>query len=632
MAFIANAQVTITTKQVVNKKSNIEFTDEWQYLTTDFYLFNEGKFNDLINKLGKEPKTNIWGKLKSEKIEFLSLTANILNVEFYDNQDLIYPLYNFKIDYSKKNQYKTQISDEIEVIRLIDNLPLATSKKFIDAKIEGEAITDSKGNQIMRMVSDQLNNISKLTDPSSAVLTVVGELGSFLESSSRKKQYQFNSTIRLYDDTKFSKKIHSINVYVYLPKNNMNTDDFNSEGLINFIDTIKISDNVDINRSSLSSLVDYSKYPFFVVVNYKSKYTPQKFSVDEIDDDYISAYEQRILDDCNEGLSSEVVCNQVKELVSFFNLFTDFKQSKQAYDLNYENGITSELNKNLFLIMKDYREILLTKESRDVEFKDIPSYTNDFEPRYNKLILIANQYLSESPKLSEVRTLVTTTNDLRNTDLSTLDELKLEKFLSTLYSLQLPEEQSETDEYGEIIKLRGSIEKNLFERIYNPISEELKSMDISNESINKFKSYKEKINTTNCKLCRTEVNKVFIDYQNRWDNYLLELELTRSIDLQSTSKDFLTETLINKECITNNIDQIKENNSLTEAQQFVIDETTKIFTSITKLKEFVNTNISQFDIDELISYNSSLTKLNQDIKNGLQENCERLPELCQGCN
>ncbi len=631
LCYSSYAQTTITAKPEFTEKTNFALTDEWQYLTTDFYLFNEDKFNYLINQLGEGPSTNLWGKLKSEKIEFLSLTASILNVKFFGAQDLIFPLFNFKIDYSKENKYKTQITDEIEVVRLINNLPLATTNDIIDAKIKGEAITDSKGNQIMRIVSQQLKNISKITDPSSAVLTVVGELGSFLESSSRQKQYQFTSTIRLYDDSKFNMKLHSINVYVYIPKDEMSETQIDYLKIRDFISKLSINDEVRINKTFLSSLITYDKYPYFIVVNYKSKYVPLTVEDDKIDINFITAYEKRVTDDCREGLNSKVVCIQENALVSFYKLFASFKQSMMGYDLNYKNQITSELNMNLFLILKDYRRLLLDKEGKDLEFKGVPAYMNDFEPRYNKLIMIADQYMNTSPRLIEIKTLVRTTNELRNLDLSTLPENKLEQYLGILYSLELPENQSMTDEYNEIIRFRGNIEKNLYERVYKLQVDELKRMEVNDVNIEQSTKIKMKINTTNCKLCRTEINSSLIVFQNRVDNTKKELELTKALTTQSNCKDILINFLNNKDCILKNIAELQKNHQITTAQQFVIDEISKTFSSIDRLKDLVNANLGDFNIEELSSYTSNIETLKIKIDKEIKSNCMRFEEMCQNC-
>ena len=40
-----NAQEFIKTVPVFKKQANYDFTNEWQYISTDLYLFNANKFN-----------------------------------------------------------------------------------------------------------------------------------------------------------------------------------------------------------------------------------------------------------------------------------------------------------------------------------------------------------------------------------------------------------------------------------------------------------------------------------------------------------------------------------------------------------------------------------------------------------
>lgn len=627
----ALAQESIVTKTEFTKKTPLEFTDEWQFLTTDIYLFNQESFNTLINNLGKEPKTNLWGKLKSEKIEFLTLTATVKKMGYFNNLDMTYPLFNFKVGYDKSTKYKTQEFEDNEVIRIINNLPLGMSKEFIDALFQGEAITDSQGNKILGTISNQLSNISKLSNPTTAVLTIVGELGSFLDASSAKKQYKFKSTIRLYDDSKFKKKLHSINIYSLKPSSKLKLGDFTTTKVDAFVNSVKFEDEIELSRTKLEELLDYKTYPFLVVVNYKSKYTPPTFSEDDIDQDYIRRYQQRIADDCKNGLNTEVICNQEKELIKYFELYATFKQHKQLYDLNSRNGITVELDKSIFLIMQDYRNLILTKENRDTEFKTTPSYVNDFSPRYIKIISMADRYLSESNKLNDTKLVVKDVIELKKTGINTLNDAKIEQYLGDLYAFALPESQKESDESKEIIKIRGSLEKNIFERTYKRKVDTLTNALPDKAGLTYSKRIKQIINNTKCELCRTEINNSLTEFQKKYDKKLRDDELESVIKLQSSAKDNLTTLLTKKQCIELSLSSIEKSGSASDAQKFNIDEIRKTLSAIEKLKELVGANPNTFSKDELSSYKNNLTTLMGSTTENLNANCNRASELCGTC-
>ena len=78
------------------------FTSEWQYLSTDIFLFNPDKFGDVINELdfyeyssGKKRKKK--KKSSEEWIEYLFITASLRNVRFFGDAEVTYPLYHFNL-------------------------------------------------------------------------------------------------------------------------------------------------------------------------------------------------------------------------------------------------------------------------------------------------------------------------------------------------------------------------------------------------------------------------------------------------------------------------------------------------------------------------------------------------------
>lgn len=644
VSFQSFGQEKIDTKVELKRKTKIDFTGEWQYLTSDFYLFNENKFNDLINGLGKEPKTNFWGKLKGEKIEFLTLSATILNVEYYSNQDLTFPLFNFKVNYDKSSKYKTTESDNTEVIRLIDNLPLARSKEFIDATIEGEAITDSEGNKIVRLVADQLQNISKITSPSADVQEIIGELGNFLSASSRKKQYKFSSTIRLYDDTKFTKKVHSINVYSLRPSSKINDENFDKSELETFVDKIKFEDKTEINKSVLNDLIKYDTYPYFIVVNYKSKYTPPDVPSDKINSDYVRTYEERVEKDCAENINSNVVCTQERELIAFFKIFLDFKTSTDAYNLNIDNQITNDLSRNLYLIMKGYRKLLLTKTARDKEFKNVKSYTQDFSSRYDKVISLAQGILSENQELRDVKKFVDTDVALSKIkNLTTMNEAEIEAYLGVLYSLSLPIDEKDTEEYRSINNSIANLEKVQLEKIYEVIADSLEDLTPSSKNFLYYEQAISKINLTNCKTCQDKIKssgKIFFDKYIKWE---LVQEKKKCEPLKKNAEDKHVKLLNYRVCIEGNIDSLKDANAITAGLQFDIEKMEKnIFPRFEVFDSLLRVDLNSMNKDELIKFQYLFEKSSAgngensggyySLINDLNDSCERIKQVCESCS
>ncbi len=213
-----SAQRDIEPKLIYSDTSNYTFTGEWQYLSTDIFLFNGDKFSNLINELDfarVEPKKNRRKKtsLELEQLEYLFITASLKNVKFFGDNDVTYPLYNFQISKDKDSKYQTFVSDNIDHVRIIDNLPLYSAKDYIDAEIQVKAITNNDRDQILSLVAMQLKNLSKILTPTDAVMGIIGEFGNFIESNTKKKEYKFSSTIRLFEQKNFDTRIHSLKIY-----------------------------------------------------------------------------------------------------------------------------------------------------------------------------------------------------------------------------------------------------------------------------------------------------------------------------------------------------------------------------------------------------------------------------------
>ena len=160
------AQENIKTFAAYKQKVNFEFSSEWQYLSTDLYLLNSDKFAYLINQIAMTGSGKKKKRSGNDYIQSLFIQATIKDIKFFGG-DMVYPIYSFQIQ--KDEKYTTQIADNAGVIRLIDNLPLNASKDYINAEISGDIITNNNKNQFLMLVAKQLQNISRFSQPNTAV-------------------------------------------------------------------------------------------------------------------------------------------------------------------------------------------------------------------------------------------------------------------------------------------------------------------------------------------------------------------------------------------------------------------------------------------------------------------------------
>ena len=96
----AFAQQNIETRLGYSYNDKFEFSDEWQYLSTDIYLFNGGQFNRVLNELesGVKKKSK---KNYAYELEYLFITAQLKNLKLFGNDQIVYPLFNFHINTGK---------------------------------------------------------------------------------------------------------------------------------------------------------------------------------------------------------------------------------------------------------------------------------------------------------------------------------------------------------------------------------------------------------------------------------------------------------------------------------------------------------------------------------------------------
>ena len=221
------AQEDIHSLKIFSYNTDYKFTNEWQYLSSDFYLLYPNKFNKLLNEIAgiSVKKRRNWQKFTKDKINSLLITAQLVDVKNYDN--ILFPIYYFQVGTSEEG-YKTRYSTSHQEIHLIENLPLVSINKDINIKLETKAITENKKNTVVRTVAKQLKEISRLTNPSEAVLSIIGEFGKLMdhvETKNGDKQYQFSTTVEIFEKTDFNKQFHSISVFAFMP--NSKASEFN---------------------------------------------------------------------------------------------------------------------------------------------------------------------------------------------------------------------------------------------------------------------------------------------------------------------------------------------------------------------------------------------------------------------
>ena len=621
------AQLGIQTTPVLKQKTAFNFTEEWQYLSSDIYLINPEKFNKLVNDLAFNLNKTTGKKRKrrnSEYIQYLLITAKIKDLKFFGG-DLVYPIYNFQFKQGEDQKYNSNISKSIEVIRIIDNLPLIDTKDYVEAEIVGEAITNSKHERINSIVAQSLKSVSKLTNPSTAVMSLIGEYGKVMESNIKKTQYEFSSTIRLYEEQDFDKQLHSINVYIFeIP--GIKARKPNTDNLSNFI---KTEENPLITRDVLSGMLDYSRYPIMIIVNYKSKYISEPVVGDEVDAETIEIRLQKTKNAYDKALINKDTYLQEMKLIEYLKAFVELKMSINNYKLNYKNSITKDFSKSFFLILQNYRNLKNILQSRDREYSNNTIYKSEFRKLYETILTNAELYLDENNYLKNIKELVNTLFEYENLEKEpTLDEK--EQYLRSLYLVELPKTEENSNEVQAITNLAEKLEDAIYNEEYRPLILNLERSVTDSTGLVKIEVLKTKINTSYCKFCKEEVNKAIISFDESYQKILVKKAAIQTDNLKKKAKDLVFKLLMKEECIDKNLKE-KYPEETEKPAYITMFEEEYAYLKLRREAMFKLTKEEQNfkNMQELNKFNDKLDVQIQKLDEDYENLCSKVKKLCQ---
>ncbi|WP_196894847.1 hypothetical protein [Aureivirga marina] len=608
IAFSQNGK--ITTKLVHDAYFGFNFSEEWQFLTTDFYLYNENSFINLVRTK----------KNKGEKVEHLTLTATLPNYFDAKQNNLVYPLYSYQIESDRKNNITKLHYERNERIRLLDDYPLAKTNGVVNADIDGIIVTDSNRNKFLRALSDQLINIAEAPEPTNGIMSLLGELGRFFKQSFSKRQYTFRSSINLYNDTNFEKKPHSIKVYTFnsLPIRKLKEVQNKLDKYVQKIHDDNIS--AELNIEKLSKILNIRGIPYFIVVNYRSKYVPPAVLGDKIDSDFVAGYEQRITKDCQTSINTEKVCEQQRKLLEFYTAFIDFKKNINIFSREYKKTTIASKELNLYSVMSSYRTLLKIIDENNSIFENNSSYQNDFAPRYRELLTLANQYLEKYSELQDVKTFTITLNQIsKNKSIAFEKNETLENYLNVLYIIKLPDSKKNTADYDEIKSSIAKIEEALQKNKYRLMLVPLVNGNVTDETIEQYNMLTEQINLSKCKVCEEKVRPTLTNFREKIKRKSLRSKREEIIDLKKNMRRDLFVFIRKKECFNSFINNSNKNETASESDKFIASELERIILMIDDFKTLVNEDIAKLESSiKLLEYKTDLETKLENLKEEIQ--------------
>ncbi len=618
------AQNNIVTKPVYKHVANFDFTNEWQYLSTDLYLLNTDKFERLINEVAgsKTKKRKFWQKATSEHIQYLFITAQLDDLDFFGG-NLEYPIYNFKVTRGEKS-YRTQISLQNEVVQLIEDLPLAAVKNNIEAKIEGVAITGKNTNKFFNMIARQLQTISKIQNPSLAVLELVGEFGKFIESKTADKQYEFSSTIRLYESTDFNKHLHSINVYAMLPSSQIPFE-LQSEELTFLLDSVE---NPVVSQQILRKKINYTDYPIIIVANYKSRYILERVVGDKMDDKAIKKRQLRNEQAFKNKLIDSETFDQEDELIIFLKAFMELKTKINHYHLNYDYKIAEALSTNLYSIAQQFRKLKNLYIERQSRYYANSLFLNQFQSQYEAILQTAEGYLDDDHNLKNIKDIVNIVYLYENNGLHQLDSARSENYLHKLYSIRFPDEKLQTEMAARTNEAIEAIEKKHYQATYSYSVTALQQTPANEQSLARKKELSESISATNCKLCRENVKASIADFDKRYESTQLVEAQKEHQTIKRKAFDHVYEMTKNVNCMDTNINR-QYGSSLPPHIQLLNDEFILLKSYVKQLQSLMNSPIEGENSSEIRELNTDIEQLINRSKTSYTNICNKEPSFCK---
>ena len=565
------------------------FTSEWQYLSTDIFLFNPDKFGDVINELdfyeyasGKKRKKK--KKSAQEWIEYLFITASLRNVRFFGDAEVTYPLYHFQVSSDPKSGYQTLASDNIDHVRVLDNLPLASASDNIDAEIRVHAITGNDGDMILQMVASQLKNIAKITTPIGAVMSLVGEFGNLLDANTKKREYRFSSTIRLFEQRNFDRRIHSIKIYELKTANSPHHA-MPTAPLRQFLDTVGLGIQT---RASIRRVLPTRGYPLVVVINYKSQYRVQPLTGDEVTFANIEKRKLKVENDFRQGVITPETYRQERDFAAFLTVFATFKNHLEVYKLNYRSGNTDAIAGSLFTLMQHYRGLVKSYAEMQYKYKDNRAFESLFAPEYQRIIGFADQYMADDYNLRSVQELVTTLNTIEQGQ-QPKDALALENTIRCLrFSDHFQQDMMNTQPEGQLIRGQLShLEENLYRVLFLPQIDSLARVPATNETRHAAQNLLRLTRATSCIQCRDSAYKAVDNFNAKLELLDLKLALLRRDSLVNSYSPRLFSQVATMQRLRENYDRLYASDTTSKANAYLAAQVKQAEENLAHLQEFM---------------------------------------------
>lgn len=621
LSFSGISQQYIKTVKQYSRTTNFAFTNEWQYVSTDLYLFNANKFNYLIKNInpgGK--KKGVFNKKNKDEIKNIMVTAQLDGMGELD--DLTYPIFNFVVTTNEDGDQQAQVT-EPEAIRIVDNAPVSSVSDYIGAKIQVSIYSEKNKPEIYKFVAQQLQTAANFSAASTTdiALGVVGEIGKMMESDAAGKQYQFESTIRFYEEQNFDRHLHSITIFVFQPSYYGGTN-FDTTEIGNFFDTTKLA---FVEKDKLEKIIDHSIYPYLVAVNYRSKYKPE--ISDNIDFDMLKVRAAKNESNYKNDAISRDIYLQEKSLIDFLNVFAQFQVDVNTYELNYKAKITEDYTIQLFIILQDYWKLKNTFATISKAYAGNPLFENEFKELYNRYLTKANLMFEGNSALRSIREHVETLYALEKSAVIASDSAQYEDYIRKLRATNLPKREYNSDEATITRHWINTIENDLYTEYFFPTVNELSGMPVIPQTYEKVQKLMIQSSTSYCELCKLNVEEFTNEFKLDYNEYLYVEANRELVKLKNNARIKIFEYSKKHNCIQNNIDSTSTE-ELPEHLKLVQETLNQTTVKRNELYILVNEKGNFTTHEEIQNKITKIKNISNEIEANFKSICTSSPELC----
>ena len=617
------AQSYIETREIFKTSTNYKFSNEWQFISSDLYLFNANKFNFILNRISpvKKKKFRIFKKKNNEIIRNLLVTANLEGLGDLDK--LTYPLFNFVVKKDEDGNYKVEVSDP-EAIRIVDDVPMSAINGYIGVKVNVKIYSNKNKPEIYKFISKQLQVAASLSaaNTTEAALKVVGEIGKMMENDAAGREYEFSSTIRIYEEENFDRQINSISIFVFVPVNEK-TPHFTTKKLQNFMDTARVS---TLSKNDIQKLIHITRYPYLVAVNYRTKYKP-KIS-DDIDEQALESRSVKNETNYKNGMISREVYLQEKSLIDFLQQYIQLKKDINTYKLNYKSKITEDFTIQLFLALQDYWKLKNTYTIIDKANTDDSLYKNQFQPVYQRYLVNSSLLFEYNSDLRAVREHVETIYTLETEGSAKLDSASRESYLRKLKAITIPQREINSEEAVITNRWINNLKKEQYSKCFMPKINDYQNLPLDQESLEKIQNFKLSATKSYCDLCKINVNKFVESYLKRYDEYNYQKALNEQKKTVEKDKILVFKYNKQKNCLNTMIDSLYPDKNYPDNILLVKQTIQNIDKKIKNFNNLLNTSQNYVTTDEINAYISNLRDLRTSIETDFTAICQTEPQLC----